>query len=67
MYWNKAPYVCHQEAMCNEDMPAVFQYFTKVLSFPVPPSPPFYFLFFFFVVVVNDTPLSLCRLVGGSV
>lgn len=22
--------VYHQEAMCDEDMPAVFQYFTKV-------------------------------------
>lgn len=26
--------VCHQEAMCDEDMPAVFQYFTKVSSLP---------------------------------
>lgn len=35
----------HQEAMCDEDMPAVFQYFTQVSSLPPnppsrPPSPP---------------------------
>lgn len=32
---------CHQEAMCDEDMPALFQYFTKVsllLSSTIPPS-----------------------------
>lgn len=40
MYWNKGLMsdvefdVCHQEAMCDEDMPAVFQYFTKVSSLP---------------------------------
>lgn len=30
--------VLHQEAMCDEDVPAVFQYFTKVSPPPVPPS-----------------------------
>ncbi|CAG5867729.1 unnamed protein product [Menidia menidia] len=30
--------VCPQEAMCDEDMPAVFQYFTQVPSPPPPPS-----------------------------
>lgn len=31
----RALLVCHQEAMCDDDMPAVYQYFTKVSSLSV--------------------------------
>lgn len=57
----------HQEAMYDEDMPALFQYFTKVsllLSSTIPPSfspysptPP----------VSHSTPSCVCLLSGGAV